>query len=175
MFADVSMDRYASQIHEQFSNDFENEIVDDCIGNYMFLADHNPYDLNTVLSLSYKHHSEERVVVTNDQDMITIELEGHQSSNREAAIAERMFSMDQHVSYLCFKDRVAAFMESYIPENLKISYFLNLSTFPGEYDFLNEFLPLLLHFKHQLLISDKEKVSSILKLLEWLLWKPTFT
>jgi hypothetical protein len=31
VFADVSMDRYACQFHEQFSNNFEDEIVDDCI------------------------------------------------------------------------------------------------------------------------------------------------
>jgi hypothetical protein len=50
------MDRYACQFHEQFSNNFEDEIVDDCIDNYMFLVDHNPYDVNPVLSLSYEHH-----------------------------------------------------------------------------------------------------------------------
>ena len=107
--------------------------------------------------------------------MITIELEGHQSSNKEAVIVEQMFFVDQHVSYLCFKDSVAAFMESYIPKNPKISIFLNLSTISGEYDFLNEFLPLLLHFKHQLLISDKDEIYSVLKFLGWMLWKSTFT
>jgi hypothetical protein len=70
VFADVSMDRYACQI-------LENEIVDDCIDNYMFVANHNPYDLNTVLSLSSEHYSEEEVVVIDDQDLIIIQLEGH--------------------------------------------------------------------------------------------------
>jgi hypothetical protein len=68
VFADVSMDRYACQFHEQFSNNFEDEIVDDCIDNYMFLVDHNQYDLNPVLSLSYEHHFEEMIVATDDQD-----------------------------------------------------------------------------------------------------------
>jgi hypothetical protein len=37
----------------------------------MFLVDHNPYDVNPVLSLSYEHHSEEMIVATDDQDLIT--------------------------------------------------------------------------------------------------------
>ena len=117
MFKDVSMDRYACQFHEKFSNNFEDEIVDDCIDNYMFLVDQNQYDVNLVLSLSYEHHSEEMIVTTDDQDLITRELESHQSSSREAVMVEQVFSVDQHVSDLCFKDPVATFMESYISEN----------------------------------------------------------
>ena len=83
--------------------------------------------------------------------------------------------MDQHVFDIGFKDLMAAFMDSYFSENLKISDFLRLPWFMGKYGFLNEFLSLLLHFRHQLLISDKDEISSILKLLGWLLWKSTFT
>jgi hypothetical protein len=81
----------------------------------------------------------------------------------------------QHVSYLLFKDPVAAFMDLYFSENLEISDFLSLPLFVGKYGFMNEFLSLLLHDKHYLLISDKDKISSVFKLLEWLLWKSTFT
>jgi hypothetical protein len=42
MIADVSMNMYACQIQENFSNNVEDEIVDDCIDNYMFLIDQNP-------------------------------------------------------------------------------------------------------------------------------------
>jgi hypothetical protein len=66
-------------------------------------------------------------------------------------------------------------MESYIPENLKISDFLNSLAFLGEYSFLNELLSLLLYFRRQRLIRDRDKIISVLKLLEWLLWKSTFT
>jgi hypothetical protein len=70
VFADVSMNMYTCQI-------LENEIVDDYINNYMFLAGHNPCNLNTALSLSSENYSEKEVVVIDDQDLIKIELEGH--------------------------------------------------------------------------------------------------
>jgi hypothetical protein len=88
---------------------------------------------------------------------------------------EHMFSMDQHVYDLRFKDPVAAFMESYFSENSKISDFFNSSMFLGEYGFLNGFLSLLLNFRHQLLIGDMHEIISVLKLLGWLLWKSSFT
>jgi hypothetical protein len=93
----------------------------------------------------------------------------------EQVMVEQEFFVDQHVFDLPFKDPVAAFMESYIPENPKISDFLSSHMFLGEYGFLNEFLSLLLHFRNHLLIGDRDKVLSVLKLLEWLLWKSTFT
>jgi hypothetical protein len=150
-------------------------ITDDYIGNCMFLVDHDPCHLNTALSSSSEHYSNEEIVVFNDHKLISKEQEDYHSSSRGTIMVEQEFSVDQHFSDLGFKDPMAAFMEFYISENLKISYFLNSSIFSGEYDVLNELLSLLLHFKHQLLNSDVDKVSSILKLLEWLLWKSTFT
>jgi hypothetical protein len=70
MIADVSMNRYACQIQEKFSNNVEDEIVDDCIDNYMFLIDQNPYDVNLVFSSSCENYSKEEVVMIDDQDMI---------------------------------------------------------------------------------------------------------
>jgi hypothetical protein len=77
MIAYVSMNRYACQIQKKFSNNVEDEIVD-CIDNYMFLIDQNPYDVNFVLSSSCEHYSKEEVVMIDDQDLIVREPEGHQ-------------------------------------------------------------------------------------------------
>ena len=117
-----------------------------------------------------------------DQTLIRRKKEGHQYSNIAIVTAEKEFSINmqlfpesQHIFYLGLKDLVAAFMESYISDNLKISDFLSLPVFPGKYGFLKKFLSLLLHVKHHLLINDKYEISSVFKLLGWLLWKSTFT
>jgi len=85
------------------------------------------------------------------------------------------FPEDQEVSNFSFKDPVAAFIESYISENLKVSDFLCLHIFPCKFGFVNDFYSLLSHFKHQLLISQNDEIISVLKLLGWLLWKSAFT
>jgi hypothetical protein len=111
------------------------------------------------------------LLLQNDQDLITRELEGHLSSNKKVFMDESF--MDQHVSDFSFKDPFAALMESYVSDHLKIS---NYSlTLPGEYCFLKEFLSLLLHFRHHLLINGIGEIISGLKLLEWFLWKFSFT
>jgi hypothetical protein len=114
--------------------------------------------------------------------LISKEQEDDQSSSRGTIMVEQEFSIDvqlfpeeQHVSYLLFKDPVAAFMELYFSESLKVSDFFSLPVFLGKYGFLKDFLSLLFHVKHYLLISDKDEISSVLKLLGWLLWKSTFT
>ena len=154
----------------------------DCIANYMFLTDPCSYDFNIVLSSSSENFSEEEVVMIDDQNLRSREQEGDQFSNKgttmaeqEASIDVQLFSKEQHVTYLPFKDPVAAFMDVYFSKDLKISDFLSLSLFVGKYSFMNEFYSPFLHFKHQLLSSDRDKVSSVLKLLGWLLWKSTFT
>ena len=81
----------------------------------------------------------------------------------------QFFHEDQQISDISFKDPVAAYIESYISENMKNSDFLILSVFPNDFGFVNNFLSLFLHFKHQVLINDRDKVSSIFKLLERLL------
>jgi len=174
-FAEYSKDRYACEFYDQFANHVEHVITDDCIGNYIFLADHNSYYLNTALSSSYEHHFEERVVVTDDQDLITRELEGHQSSRKEVVMVEHLFFMDEHVFYFSFKDSFAALLEIYISDHLKILDFIYSPALSGEYCFLKEFLSLLLHFRYHFLISCIDKIFSVLKFLEWLLWKFTFT
>jgi hypothetical protein len=148
IFVEYSRNRYESEFYDQFANQDEPMITDDCIGNYMFLTDPYSYDFNIVLSSSSEHFSEEKVIMMDDQDLGSREQKGHQSSSREVVMVEQVFSMDQHVSHLYFKDPVEAFIEFYISENLKILDFLISSAFLGEYGFLNELLSVLLHFKH---------------------------
>jgi hypothetical protein len=150
-------------------------VTNDCIGNYMFLDDHSPCHLRIAPSSSAEHYSDEEIVVFDDHKLISREPESDHSSSKGTIMAEQEFFVDQHVFDLPFKYLVAAFMESYFPENLEISNFFISHMFLGEYGFLNEFLSLLLHFINHVLIGDKDKVLSILKLLEWLLWKSAFT
>jgi hypothetical protein len=182
IFVECSRNMYESECYDQFANQDEPMVTNDCISNYIFSTDLYSYDLDIVSSSCSDHFSEEKVIMINDHKLISRELEGDQSSSkgtvtaeREAAIDVQFFPEDQYVSDLCFQDPVAAFMESYISGNLKISDFFSSLMFTGEYSFLNEFYSLLLHFQHQLLSSDRDKVSSVLKLLGWLLWKSTFT
>jgi len=86
-----------------------------------------------------------------------------------------LFTKDQQISDISFKAPGASFIESYILENMKTYNLLNLSVFPDDFGFVNDFLSLLLHFKHQILISENDEIISVLKLLGWLLWKFAFT
>ena len=80
--------------------------------------------------------------------------------------ASREAFIDQYVSDLGFKDPVASLMESYFSDHLKVSDFIYLPALLGDYCFLKEFLSLLLHFRHHLLINDMDEIFSVLKLLE---------
>jgi len=77
IFAEYSRDRYACEFFDQIANQDEPMVTDDCIDNYMFLADYNPCHLNTALSSSSEHYSEEEVVVFDDHKLISREQEGH--------------------------------------------------------------------------------------------------
>jgi hypothetical protein len=57
--SEYSRDRYESEVYDQFANQNESMITNDCIENYMFLADHNPCHLNIALSSSAEDFSEE--------------------------------------------------------------------------------------------------------------------
>ena len=87
----------------------------------------------------------------------------------------QLFPEKQNVSYFLSKDPVVVFMDLYFSKNLTISDFLSLPVFLGKYDFLKNSLSLWLHVQHHLLISKKDKISSVFKLLGWLLWKLAFT
>jgi hypothetical protein len=182
IFAEYSRDRYACEAYDQFVSQEEPMMTDDCIINYMFSAEPNPCDGNLVLLSSCQHHSDNEIVVFDDHELISRGQEDDQSSCRgtvmaeqEAAIDVQLFPEEQHVSYLLFKDPVAAFMELHFSEGSKVSDFFNSPMFSGKYGFLKSSLSLWLHVQHHLLISNKDKISSVFKLLGWLLWKSTFT
>ena len=103
----------------------------------MFLDDHSPFHLNVALYLSSEHYFDEEIVVFDDHKLISREPESDNSSSRGTVMDEQLFFEDQHVYDLLFKDPVAAFMDLYFSENLKISYFLSLPLFMGKYGFLN--------------------------------------
>ena len=149
---------------------------EDCIRDYMFLANPFSCDGNPVLLSSCKHYSDKKIVVFDDHELILREPEDYSSSFREIVMVEQVSTIDEkHDFYILLEDPVASFMDIYFSKDLKISDFLSLSLFVGKYSFMNEFYSPFLHFKHQLWSSDRDKVSSFLKLLEWLLWKSTFT
>jgi hypothetical protein len=180
--AEYSRDRYEFVFHDQFANQEDSMVTDNYICNYMFSVDPNSYDVKPVLSSSFVHLSEEEVTIMDDQSLISKGQEDDQSSYRETIMAEQEVTMDmqlfpeeQHVSYFLFKDPIAVFMDLYFSKNLKISYFISLPVFLSKYDFLKSSLSLWLHVKHHLLISSKDKISSVFKLLGWLLWKSAFT
>jgi hypothetical protein len=79
------------------------------------------------------------------------------------------------VFYHGFEDPVASLLESYLSNSLKIPEFIISPTLVGEYDSMKEFLWMLLYFYYYLFISGKDGILSIMKLLEWLLWKFAFT
>jgi hypothetical protein len=83
--------------------------------------------------------------------------------------------LNQHDCDHGFEDPVAALLESYLSNSLKISDFIISPALVGEYDFLKEFLSLLLYFCYYQLISGRDEIISVMKLLEWLLWKFSFT
>jgi hypothetical protein len=83
--------------------------------------------------------------------------------------------MSQNVFDLGFRDPVVSLMELYILDPLKISDFVYSSVFTSEYSFLKVYLSLLISFSYFLLSNDRDKVISVLRLLQWLLWKFVYT
>jgi hypothetical protein len=182
IFAEYSRDRYACEAYDQSVNQEEPMMIVDCEINYMYSADYYPCDGDPVLLSSCEHYYSKEVVVFDDHELISRRQEDDQSfcrrtvmAEQEAAIDVQLFLKEQHVSYLLFKDPVVAFMELRFSEVLKVSDFFNSPMFSGKYGFPKSSLSLWLHVQHHLLISKKDKISSVFKLLGWLLWKSAFT
>ena len=157
-------------------------VTNDYIDNYMFISDHMFCYSNHALSSSPECCSEEEAIVFNDHKESIKESENHKSFSKgkimvghEPAINIQFLPKIQHVSEMCIKDPVAAFIESYVSRKMEFLDFLNLLVFPEDFGVVNIFLSLLLHFKHQILISKDDEIISVLKLLGWLLWKFSFT
>ena len=85
IFAEYSRDKYACEVYDQFVNQEGPMIIDDFIGNYMFLSDPYLYDLNPILLSSCNHYAEEKFEIFDDHKLILREQEGHQFSNRGTA------------------------------------------------------------------------------------------
>jgi hypothetical protein len=83
--------------------------------------------------------------------------------------------VNQYVSDSGFKDPVVILLDPYILDHPKASDFIYSSIFSGEYGFMSDYLSLVICLCYYLLISNKDKTISILKLLEWILWKSFFT
>ena len=80
-----------------------------------------------------------------------------------------------HVDKYSFKDSFEALLELDFSSHLKILDFISSLTLLGKYYFLKDFLSLMICFCYYLLTSDRDKIISVSKLLEWLLWKSVFT
>jgi hypothetical protein len=99
---------------------------------------------------------------------------GHFFLNEREFMQWNSFHSDQHVFDLGFKDPVALMFESYFFNSLKISDFIISLEFEGEDGFPKN-LWLFLYLCCYLLISCRQVVLSIMKLLSWFLWKFSFT
>jgi hypothetical protein len=77
--------------------------------------------------------------------------------------------------YHAIHDPIAIYMESYVSDFLKFSNSIISLILMGEYGFMKEFMSLFLYLNYYSLISDIDEIISIIKLLEWLLWKSSFT
>jgi hypothetical protein len=97
VFAEYSRDRYACEAYDQFVNQEEPMMTDDCIINYMFSADSYPCDGNPVLLSSCEHYSDKEIVVFDDHELISRGQEDDQSSCRGTVMAEHVISQNKTV------------------------------------------------------------------------------
>ena len=67
---------YELECYDQFANQDEPMVINDCIRNYIFSTDLYSYDLDIVSSSSSDHFSEEKVIMINDHKLISREIEG---------------------------------------------------------------------------------------------------
>jgi hypothetical protein len=72
-------------------------------------------------------------------------------------------------------DPITIYMETYVSDFLKISNCIISLILMGEYGFLKELMLLLLYFYYYSLTSDIYEIILVIKLLEWVLWKSSFT
>jgi len=174
-FSYFSIDRDVHHVYDHFPNLFEYTSNDGCIDDYMFLVDYNLDVLNHAVQTSCDHLYEEEVVVLDDQELLMKEQGGHLFLSKGEFMQRQSFFLNQHVFEYGFEDPVAALLESYLSDFLKISHFIISLALRGEYDSLKMFLLLLPYLCYSLLISAIDEIISVIKLLEWLLWKSAFT
>jgi hypothetical protein len=83
VFSDFSMDRDIDHAYDHFLNHFEHAVKDDCIDNYIFVADLNWNVLIPTIQLSCDHYSEEETFTLDDQELLLKEQEGHLFLSKE--------------------------------------------------------------------------------------------
>ena len=160
--------------YDQFPNHFEHAIIDDCIDNYIFLVDHSQNALSP-MQLSHDHFYEDEIIIPDYKELILKGQTTHFFFSKRESMHRQLSFQNQHVSEHGYEDPIAILLESYLSDSLKILDFIISLTLLGEYDFLKEFISLLVYFCYSLLISDKDEIISVIKLHEWLLWKFAFT
>ena len=128
-----SQDRYESGFYDQFANQDEPMITDDCIGNYMFSTDFYSYDVNLVLSSDCEHYSQKEILMIDDQDLIIKEQEGSdqllslhfdptkvEQSTFNIDISEGKYQQHKKVFPIGFYDPVADYLELMSSIDIKI-------------------------------------------------------
>jgi len=66
-------------VYDQFPNNFEHAVTDDCIDNYIFLSDRYHDALNSNIQISCDHYPENITVTLDDQEFLPEEKEGYLS------------------------------------------------------------------------------------------------
>jgi hypothetical protein len=125
--------------------------------------------------LSYGHYSEEETDTLDDQELFSKEQESHIFFSKGEGMHWQSSFLNQYDCDRSFEDPVLSLLESYLLYSLKILDFIISSALVGEYDSLKEILSLFLFSYYYLLISGIDGIISVMKLLEWLLWKFVFT
>ena len=68
-FSDFAMEHACGS----FWNHFEHAVTYDCINNYMFLANHSRNVLIHAMQSSYDHFYEDKILILDDQELISKE------------------------------------------------------------------------------------------------------
>jgi hypothetical protein len=137
--ADFSMGRNAYQYYDPFLEHFEDEVVVDCIDNYMFLVYHSCDALNPAIPLSYDHSYEGETTIVGDQEFILKEQGGHLFASREAFTEEKPGPLKK--PYFChvIHDLLAIYMDLYVSYFMKFSNGVISPILIGEYGFMKDF------------------------------------
>ena len=163
------------KIKEQIQNDTVVPVYDKtngCIDDFIFFTQDV---LQPIVQLPSDYFYEEEIVIFDNQELITRGQESHLFSNKGKSIYRQSFFLNQQASDHGFDDPVAAYMESYVSNLMKISDFSNSPVLRSECDSRKKFLSMLSFFYYFLLSSLLDEIISVIKMLEWLLWKSTFT
>jgi hypothetical protein len=97
MFSYFFMDKDVHHAYDHFPNHFEHAVKDNCIDNYIFIADHNHNVLTPTIQLSYDHFSEEETVTLDDQELILKEQATHIFLSKRECVQWKSSFLNQQV------------------------------------------------------------------------------